>query len=62
MSIDWEKVAKSNGLSTDEFTKELFLSACSIGMMLIDDRKEENMLKFKCEDSVGEIILTVRRA
>jgi hypothetical protein len=45
--IDWQKVAADNGLTPDEFRKEIFSVAACIGAMDLD-RKEcaDDTLKF----------------
>ena len=60
--VDWESIAKSNGLSPDEFTKEILSIAAVVGSISID-RQVGDMteLKFTCSDEVGKIEVTVKR-
>ena len=39
--IDWESIAKSNGLSPDEFTKEILSIAACVGTMGIDRQRND---------------------
>jgi hypothetical protein len=59
--IDWHKVAKQNGLTTDEFTIELLQAAAALGVMQIDERSDNDTLKFKTNDSKGDIEVYIRR-
>lgn len=61
--IDWQQFAKINGMSPDEFEKEIFLVAAALGAKKIDESNGDSLdlLKFKCTDSVGNIEIYVRR-
>ncbi len=60
--IDWEKVAKQNGLTLEEFLVEILTVASVVGAMAIDGCDgEQDCLNFACEDQKGDIELTVRR-
>ena len=62
--IDWEQIAKINGLSPEEFRKEIFTVAACVGAMQLDEQETDNrtMLKFSCSDDVGKIEVLIRRA
>ena len=62
--IDWEQIAKMNGLSPEEFRKEIFTVAACVGAMQLDEQETDNrtMLKFSCSDDVGKIEVIIRRA
>ena len=62
--IDWEQIAKMNGLSPEEFRKEIFTVAACVGAMQLDEQETDNrtMLKFSCSDDVGKIEVLIRRA
>jgi hypothetical protein len=57
--INWEEIAKQNGLTPEEFTKEILTCAAAVGAIGLDD--DHNMLKFTCSDGEGLLELTVRR-
>ena len=60
--IDWESIAKSNGLSPEEFTREILTIAACVGTMGIDRQSNDiTELKFTCSDEVGKIEVTVKR-
>ena len=59
--IDWEKIAKSNGLTNKEFCKEVFQTACCLGVMSLDNRDDDGCLKFTCSDKKSEIEMFIRR-
>lgn len=61
MSINWEQVARDNGLSPEEFTKEILHIACVLGVMQIDKREVGTVLTFTPEDSISKVELTIRR-
>ena len=59
--IDWQQIAKQNGLSREDLEKEI-LTACSVmGVMRIDEQNDFDALRFTCSDEVGKILLEVRR-
>lgn len=61
--IDWEQVARVNGLTPKEFEKEILTVAACIGAMRIDngDSGEADTLKFTCSDQVSQIVVYVKR-
>jgi hypothetical protein len=61
--IDWEQVARVNGLTQQEFEKEILTVAACLGVMRIDngDAGEADTLKFTCNDQVSEIAVYVKR-
>lgn len=61
--IDWEKVARINGLTPKEFEKEILTVAACLGAMRIDngDAGEADTLKFTCSDQVSPIAVYVKR-
>lgn len=61
--IDWEYVAKINGLSQKDFEKEILTAAACLGAIRLDngDAGECDTLKFTCSDNVGKIAVYVRR-
>jgi hypothetical protein len=60
--IDWRKVAKSNGLTNEEFEKEIFTVAACLGAITLDSQKEGDCLKFSCSDDVGRLELYIKRS
>lgn len=58
--INWEKIAQQNGLTPEEFTKEILTCAAVVGAMELDKNKSD-ALRFTCSDQEGEIVLTVHR-
>ena len=60
--IDWENIAKANGLTNEEFEKEVLMVAAALGVKRIDERRiVGETLKFTCADEVGGICLLVKR-
>ena len=59
--IDWQKVAQQNNLTTDEFTIELLQAAAALGVMQIDEKSDNDTLKFKTSDDRGKIEVYIRR-
>ena len=51
--IDWWRIAKQNGMSFKEFSKEIIQTAAVIGSMMIDDAGEGDTLRFKYSDNAG---------
>ena len=60
--IDWREVAKSNGLTNEEFEKEVFTVAACLGAISLDSQKIGDSLKFTCSDEVGPLELWIRRS
>ena len=60
--IDWKKVAELNGLTTEEFKKEIFTVAACLGAMALDYQEVGGCLKFTCSDDIGPLALWIRRA
>lgn len=61
--IDWKQVAIMNGLTPQEFEKEILIVAACLGAMRIDngDAGEADTLKFTCRDQVSQIAVYVKR-
>ena len=59
--INWQKVADQNGLTPEEFEKEILSVAACIGAMSLDGQKVGDHLRFTCYDDKGQIELWVRR-
>lgn len=61
--IDWEQVARVNGLTPKEFEKEILTVAACLGAMRIDngDAGEADTLKFTCSDQISKIAVYVKR-
>ena len=59
--IDWQKVAQQNNLTTDEFTIELLQAVAALGVMQIDEKSDNDTLKFKTSDNHGKIEVYIRR-
>lgn len=61
--IDWEQVARINGLTPQEFEKEILTVAACLGAMRLDngDAGEAETLKFTCSDKVSKIAVYVKR-
>ena len=62
MKINWKEIAEQNGLTPDEFSKEIFTVACAVASMKIDSQNHDGALKFTCSDEVGPLEMYVRRA
>lgn len=60
---NWEQVAKANGLTPQEFEKEIFTAAACLGVMRIDNGEagDADTLKFTCSDSIGKIAVYAKR-
>lgn len=59
--IDWRKFADMNGLTPDEFKKEIFTVAACLGAMALDEQQIGDSLKFTCSDEIGPLELWIRR-
>jgi CO/xanthine dehydrogenase Mo-binding subunit len=60
--IDWQKVADDNGLSVEEFKKEVYTIAACIGIMDVDNKNGEAVaMRFTCFDDVGKIEMMIKR-
>ena len=53
--------ARRNNLTQNEFIKEILTCAVAIGSKEIDEQGDGKGLIYRARDSVGEIILTVKR-
>lgn len=54
--------ARRNGMTPEEFKREVFTSAAAIGAMEIDKRGDDGeALRFTCADSVGGITVYIKR-
>ena len=60
--INWKQVAQQNGLTPEEFKKEIFTVACAVGAMDLDKQESGTALKFTCSDDVGKLELFIKRA
>ena len=58
--INWEQIAKQNGLTPEEFTKEILTCAAVVGAIDIDKNKSD-LIRFTCSDEESEIVLTIHR-
>lgn len=59
--IDWNAFAKVNGLSVEEFKKEIYSAAACCAAMEIDNEESVDGVRFTCSDNKGMIQLFVRR-
>jgi hypothetical protein len=59
--IDWEDIASKNGLSVEEFKKEIFTSACAIAAIDIDKHEAGSVMKFTCSDEEGPLVMIIKR-
>jgi len=62
--IDWRRFAELQGLTVEEFKKEIFTAACAIAATDLDQQKGEGKgaaLRFVCNDGVSDLELYVRR-
>ena len=60
--IDWEIVAKSNGMTLDEFEHEIFIVAATLGALRIDGSGNDiKAVRFKTSDKNGGIVVMVSR-
>ena len=60
-NINWREVAEQNGLTPEEFKKEIFTVACALGSMDLDDKDSGTALKFTCSDDIGKLELFIKR-
>ncbi len=60
--INWKEIAEQNGLSVEEFKKEIFTSAACIGIMDVDSKNGEAVaMRFTCFDDVSKIEMVIKR-
>ena len=59
--INWQEIAQQNGLSIDEFEKEIYSVAACIAAMQLDKKPNVDSMRFTCSDEVGKLELIVRR-
>lgn len=59
--VDWRKIAEQNGLTPEEFRKEIFKVAACLGAMSLDEQQIGDSLKFTCSDEIGPLELWIRR-
>jgi hypothetical protein len=59
--IDWKDFASKNGLSVDEFKKEIFTSACEVAAIDIDKQENGTAMKFTCSDEIGILVMVIKR-
>lgn len=59
--IDWREVAQQNGLSIEEFEKEIYSVAACIAAMHLDKKPNVDSMRFTCSDEVGSLELIARR-
>ena len=62
--IDWRRFAEHQGLTVEEFKKEIFTAACAIAAIDLDQQEGEGesaALRFVCNDGVSDLELYVRR-
>lgn len=60
--INWQEVAQNNGLTHEEFKKEIFTVAACLGAMDLDADDSVNAIKFTCSDDVGPLEVYIKRA
>lgn len=54
--------ARRNGMSADEFKREVFTCAAAIGAMEIDKRGDyDEALRFTTKDSTSQIVVHIKR-
>ena len=58
--IDWEKFAKENNLSIEDFKQELMI-CCGVVMSNEIDDKGGDEIKFRFSDKRSEIVLSCHR-
>ena len=59
--INWEQMAKDNGMSPEEFKLEIYTVACALGAMELDNQEDGLMLKFTSLDENGPLELYIKR-
>jgi hypothetical protein len=61
--FDWQEIASQNGLSVDEFKKEIYSIAACVGAMDLDAKGggTNDAMRFTCSDGKGKLELYVRR-
>ena len=60
--INWQQVAQQNGLTPEEFKREIFTVACAVGAMDLDNQESGTALRFTCADDIGKLELFIKRA
>ena len=60
MPIDWLQIAKSNGLSVDEFADEIMACATAVCATLLDKHGSKRMTR-KTHDGISPVLMTVER-
>lgn len=60
--INWQEVAQNNGLTPEEFKKEIFTIAACLGAMDLDADDSVNAIKFTCSDGIGPLEVYIKRA
>ena len=59
--INWQEIAQQNGLSIDEFEKEIYSVAAYIAAIRLEEKPNVDSMRFTCSDNVGRLELIVRR-
>ena len=58
--IDWQKVARQNGLTPEEFTKEILKVAAAVGEIELERTKSE-LLRFTASDDKSTVQILIKR-
>lgn len=58
---DWRRFAENQGLTVEEFKKEIFTAACAVAAIDLDGQEDGTALRFTCNDGSGDLELYVRR-
>ena len=59
--INWQQLVQQNGLTPEEFKKEIYSVACAVGAMDLDNQDAGTELKFTCADEIGKLELLIKR-
>ena len=59
--IDWQQMAKNNGMSPEEFKIEIYTVACALGAMELDNQEDGTIVKFTSSDEIGQLELYIKR-
>lgn len=60
--IDWKLVAEQNGMTPEEFKKEIFTVAACLGAMALGSRgaTKDEAMRFTTSGETGEIEILIR--
>jgi hypothetical protein len=59
--IDWKDFAIKNGLTDEEFKKEILNTACLIAAIDIDSQDYATGMSFTCSDEIGPLVMIIKR-